>query len=181
MTTFLGLLLFLVLIAWVLGLVKPSIVKLDSRKKVSLYSGLAIVAISLLIGFISPTPKTEDLNTQPTNTEVAGKKQETPPVPVEVKKEWKSVIKVNASSNKQTEGFNFIGGQQKIVYKNTGAMCLIYVMKENYSLDKDGGFPEVTISDKKSDETMMRKDAGNYYLDIKTVNGNCDVEILELR
>lgn len=98
-------------------------------------------------------------------------------------REWNSVFKVSATANKQTEGFILSGGQQKIIYKNTGSpsSCFIYVMKEGKSLDVDGGIPEVMIDGDKSDETMMRKDRGSYYLDIKVVNSICDVEIQELK
>jgi len=54
-------------------------------------------------------------------------------------------------------------------------------MKEGTSLDKQGGFPEVMIDGTKTDETMMRKDAGDYYLDVKVVNGTCSIELQELK
>jgi len=128
--------------------------------------------------------KTTDLEKIPVGTiEISNTTSKTPENQPEAQKQWQSVFKVSASSDKQTENFKLNGGQQKIVYKNTGSMstCYVYVMKENTSLDKDGGFPTVSIDGDKSDETMMRKEAGNYYLDIKTVNGVCDVEVFELR
>lgn len=98
-------------------------------------------------------------------------------------KTWTSVFKVTANSDKQTENFSLEGEQQKIAYKTTGdkSLCYVYVLKEGATLDKNGGMPVVSIDGEQTDETMMRKPAGNYYLDIKTVNGSCQVEIQELK
>lgn len=103
---------------------------------------------------------------------------------VEKPKEWVKVFSLSSSANKQSEGFNLEGGQQKIIYKVSGGQtvfCAVYVIKEGATLEKDGGIPDVMISNPKSDETMMRKDAGAYYLDVKNANSQCDVEIQELR
>lgn len=99
-------------------------------------------------------------------------------------KEWQKVIGFTASANKQSETFHLEGGQQKIIYKTTGgqmSLCVVYVMDEGTSLDENGGFPVVTIDGSKSDETMMRKNAGDYYLDFKVANGSCTVELQEYK
>jgi len=99
-------------------------------------------------------------------------------------REWQRVFDLTASANKQSDTFSFEGGRQRIIYKTTGgdmALCAIYVMKEGTSLMRDGGFPVVTIQGSKSNETMMRKNAGDYYLDLMVANGTCTVEIQEYR
>ncbi len=99
-------------------------------------------------------------------------------------KVWTPVFKTSASSDKQTEGFYLQGGQQKILYKNSGgeaSLCIVYVMKEGSTIETDGGIPTVMIDGDQEDETMMRKNKGQYYVDLKTVNGTCEIEIQELR
>ena len=99
-------------------------------------------------------------------------------------KVWTSVFKTSATSDKQTEGFDLQGGQQKIIYKNTGgetALCIVYVMREGSTIETDGGIPTIMIDGDQEDETMMRKSKGQYYVDLKTVNGTCEIEIQELR
>ena len=61
------------------------------------------------------------------------------------------------------------------------SMCYIYIMKEGTSLDREGGIPEAMIDGNQSGETMARKNAGDYYLDVSVVNGNCNIELQELR
>lgn len=99
-------------------------------------------------------------------------------------KVWTSVFKSTATSDKQTEAFELQGGQQKVVYKTTGgqySICMVYVMKEGQTLEANGGLPVVSIDGDQADETMMRKSKGQYYLDLKTANGVCNIEIQELR
>ena len=123
--------------------------------------------------------------TQPTN-EVNEEPKDEPkeePTP-EPEEQWEEVINISSSADKQTDTFSLEGGKQKIIYNTTGGdmtMCYIYVMNEGTSLDQEGGFPEVSVMGSESNETMMRKDKGNYYLDMNVVNGNCDVTIQELR
>jgi len=94
------------------------------------------------------------------------------------------VINISSSTDKQTDTFSLEGGKQKLIYNTAGGdmtMCYVYVVDEGKSLDKEGGFPEVTINGVDSGETMMRKSEGSYYLDMKVVNGSCDITIQELR
>lgn len=98
-------------------------------------------------------------------------------------KEWVSVIKQQSSAEKQSDTFALQGGKQKIVYSLTGSMsiCSVYIVKEGESLDEEGGFPEVMLTEAKSGETMARKSSGKYYLDVKPANGMCAVEVFEER
>lgn len=98
-------------------------------------------------------------------------------------KQWVSVVKLSATENKQSEAFSLNGGKQKLVYATIGANvnCYVYMLKDNETLDEDGGFPEVMIDKATSDETLIRKSKGSYYLDIKPVLGDCLVEIMEER
>lgn len=97
-------------------------------------------------------------------------------------KEWKTVISINTQDNKQSETFRLEGGQQKLVYSTAGnyVICSIYILEENDTLEESGGFPVVMVTEERSGDTLMRKSAGNYYLDIKATK-DCNIEVQELR
>lgn len=146
---------------------------------------LLIILLSVIMSSMGGSNNTSDKNpavntpAQTINAESSSKVQETLK-----SKAWKKVIDFTASANKQSQSFHLDGGQQKIIYKTAGgsmSICAVYVMDEGTSLDNGGGFPVVSIDGIKSDETMMRKDAGDYYFDLKVANGNCTIELQELK
>lgn len=99
-------------------------------------------------------------------------------------KEWIKVINLTANANKQSETFQLKGGQQKVLYTvsdDPSGICAIYVMKEGTDLMTHGGFPIVMAEEGSTDETMMRKSKGSYYLDLMVANASCVVEIYEFR
>jgi len=140
---------------------------------------LAVFVFFIIIGSLGNGNNTaNNSSTDKTATETST--QNTPAQP----KTWQKVIELTTNANKQSETFHLDGGQQKVVYTTTGGgatLCSIYVMDEGTSLDEIGGFPIVTIDGTSSDETMMRKKQGDYYLDVKAVNGTCSLEIQELK
>ena len=138
-----------------------------------------LIRIILTITLSSFRNKSETSNINQSPDQQENQKQES-----SVPMEWQKVISLSTSVDKQSDTFHLEGGKQKIIYTNTGgdmSMCSIYIMKEGTSLDKNGGFPEAMIDGDQSGETMARKDRGDYYLDIGTVNGSCSVELQELR
>jgi len=158
---------------------KKSSIK-DWMKKHKFLTGLIAVILIVIIG----NAFGGDKNNNKSNNSSEGEKVNVEQKTEKKEKEWISVFKTNASSDKQTESFNLEGGQQKVIYQTTGnqyTLCAVYVMEEGTSIDTDGGFPVVMIDEPKSDETMMRKSSGEYYLDLKVANGSCSVEVQELR
>lgn len=157
---------------------KKSSIK-DWMKKHKFLTGLIVVILIVIIGNAFGEDKKEG-QTNGSGEEKVNVEQKTE----KKEKEWVSIFKTDASSDKQTESFNLEGGQQKVIYQTTGnqyTLCAVYVMEEGTSIDKDGGFPVVMIDEPKSDETMMRKSSGEYYLDLKVANGSCSIEVQELR
>jgi hypothetical protein len=70
----------------------------------------------------------------------------------------------------------------KLTYTFDGGQAIIgsiYVVAEGHSIEKEGGFPEVTVTKSGTDSTFLTKDAGNYYLDIKSANTNWTIKIEE--
>lgn len=161
------------------GEAKKSSIK-DWMKKHKFLTSLIAVILIVIIGNAFGGDKKENQSNNNLGEEKANVEQKTE----KKEKEWVSVFKTDASSDKQTESFNLEGGQQKIIYQTIGnqyTLCAVYVMEEGTSIDKDGGFPVVMIDEPKSDETMMRKSSGEYYLDLKVANGSCSIEVQELR
>lgn len=149
-------------------------------KRHKFLSAIIIIVVIIIIGNAMGGEK----ENKPAQTNQEGGQQTAVQVEESKEKIWTSVFKTIANSDKQTESFELKGGQQKVVYKNTGgsySICMIYVVKEGDSLEKSGGFPIASITGDQEDETMMRKSKGQYYLDLKTANGACEVEIQELR
>jgi len=159
---------------------KKSSIK-DWAKRHKILTGIIILILFIIIG----KAMGGNSNNQPSadNSSQANKSAEQTKEP-EKEKVWTSVFKTSITADKQTEAFKLEGGQQKLIYKSTGgdySMCMVYVMDEGSTLEQNGGLPTVSITGSKQDETMMRKSAGEYYLDVKTANGNCNIEIQELR
>ena len=96
---------------------------------------------------------------------------------------WQTVIDVTANTEKRTAPFYLGSGQKKLLYNVTGSsvICMIYLMKEGESLETEGGFPEVTVSEPGSGETVLVNDPDNYYLDVSAANCNWQVTIQELK
>lgn len=98
--------------------------------------------------------------------------------------DWVKIISLDAEANKQSEIFHLAGGEQKLVYKASGGkylLCYIYIVPKNQSIDLNGGFPEVKIDVTSASEVFIKKNSGDYYLDIKVVNGTCGAELQEIR
>ena len=142
---------------------------------------LLIIIIFFIVGVLtknsgqsSPTVSTSDQN--------SALKSESTGAPVE---DWRKIISLDVDRKTQSEIFHLAGGQQKLVYKGTGdkyLICYIYLVPKGQSIDDpEGGFPEVTIDEPKTDEIVIKKNAGDYYLDVRTVNGTCAVELQELQ
>lgn len=140
---------------------------------------LIIIVLSIITSAMSGENSTNNntLTDQKTSEESTNNEPTKP-------KEWQKVVEMTTNANKQGETFYLEGGQQKVIYTTTGGsmtLCSIYVMDEGSSLDENGGFPVVMVDGASSDETMMRKGRGAYYLDVKAVNGTCSVEIQEYK
>jgi len=142
----------------------------------------------------TPDPELEKTTepTQETTQEEVAEQEATEPEPTpapepQPEPKWVEIIDFTArDASKQSETFTLLGGKQKLSYVVSGdeqseGMCAIYVMDEGKDLMTDGGFPVIMQDGNKSGETLMRKPAGDYYLDLQVGWGSCAVEILELR
>lgn len=137
---------------------------------------LTVILVLLGFGFLSmmfSTPGSQkDSTTASNNTQV-----ESAP------KSWVTVIELSGNANKRSDTFSLTGGKTRLSYSVEGSMVIaaIYVMDEGRSLESDGGFPEVTVSEAGSDSTFLTKKAGNYYLDVSSANASWAVRVEEER
>jgi len=138
---------------------------------------LVLIVLTIILSSLRDKSETSNVSQSPDQQENQEQESSTP-------QEWQKVISLTTPVDKQSDTFRLEGGKQKIIYANTGgdmSMCYIYIMKEGTSLDREGGIPEAMIDGNQSGETMARKNSGDYYLDVSVVNGNCNIELQELR
>jgi hypothetical protein len=96
-------------------------------------------------------------------------------------KEWTEVATLSGTSEKQGEDFHLNGGQARIRYSvDEGGFWAFYLLDAGDSLDKSGGFPVITCTDPCDDQTAIRKDKGDYYLDVKG-SGTWTITVEEMR
>jgi len=149
-------------------------------KKILKWGGIAFIGL-IVIGVIASmggdstqtakssnnTTQNETANTEPTSSEP---------------KEWTVVTELSGNSNKRSDIFNLAGGKARLTYTFEGGSAIIgsiYVVSEGDSLEEQGGFPEVTVTEAGTDSTFLTKGAGSYYLDVKAANSNWTVTVEE--
>ncbi len=92
---------------------------------------------------------------------------------------WVEVASLQGSDTKTGEVFTLSGAPARLSYKVTSTdiatIVAFYVMAEGIVFDKDGGIPEVTVSESGEDSTALTRDAGDYYLFV--MSANCDWEV----
>jgi uncharacterized protein YceK len=100
-------------------------------------------------------------------------------------KRWVTVAKLSGTADKRGQSFHLGDGDKRLSYtvKDTSGfgavMVAIYIVPKGESLEKSGGFPEVTVSEAGSDSTQLAQEAGDYYLDVNAANAGWSVKIQE--
>lgn len=101
--------------------------------------------------------------------------------------EWVSVMTLSGNADKSSDTIDLPGGKVRVTYEFTDTAGLdmivagIYLLEEGTDLHKDGGIPVVMVTDEGSDETLLRKSAGSYYLHVTAANAEytINVEVME--
>ncbi len=123
---------------------------------------------------------TEKAVTQETNT--TEEKAEEAKAPAT--KQQVVVAELSGNANKSSDTFTLTGGKVTLEYDfkgNTAVVGGIYLLKEGTSLSEDGGIPEVMVSEAGSDSTIIRKSAGDYYLQVNSANADYTIKVTEER
>jgi len=165
----------------------PLSVKINSSYSLNTATIIAVVFFLLvLVAAIYSAQKTtsvvdESLGPQQHSQNSASNKTEDPPK----EKKWVKVTSLSGSSSKRSASFSLSGAETRLVYKQTSsdeyASTSVYIVPEGDSLDRSGGFPEVTIDGNEKDETRLVQDAGEYYFDVSSYGGNWTLTIEEYR
>lgn len=155
----------------------------DQRNWFRKHPVLTVILALIVLGVVASSGSNKDTsNTSSTNeAKEAVKEAQNEP---ERSKEWVTVTELKGNANKRSDTFELTGNKARLTYEvsgNNSVIASIYVLKEGMSLEKDGGFPEVMISEPSSDTTYLTKNAGTYYLDITSANSSWTVKIEEER
>ena len=146
---------------------------------------LFIVLIGIAGGASGAATNMQTQNTQSVPAvQESNKNNNSQPTATSEPKQWVTVIETSGSSDKRTDTFALQGGKTKLTYTFSGGSSIIgsiYVVQQGHSIEKEGGFPEVTATKAGTDSTFLTKDAGNYYLDIKSANTDWTIKIEEER
>jgi hypothetical protein len=110
-----------------------------------------------------------------------------PSQPAPAAKKFVKLVTLSGKADKQSDTIKTTGGKIRLSYtftdpSNSGIIVAgIYFLKEGTDLQKDGGIPEVMISEPGKDTTTLRKDAGEYYLKVTSANAKYTVVVEEER
>ena len=164
-------------------------------KKSLLWVLVLVMSVSLIMVFslggcrpaVSPVEESviEEPAEEPIEEEPAVEEpEEEAVVETEEEKEPRIVIDLEGNSNKRSQLFYLNGGTQALGYIVVGDMfpvCSIYVLEEGVDLMRDGGFPEVMVTEnvEEVELTYMYKSAGNYYVEVDSANCNWRLRIVE--
>lgn len=157
-----------------------------------LAAGTAILCIGVILGSLDAAPPPAPtlaaiatLTPPPAPTRTPSLETPVPTITPFVKpKQWMQVTTLTGSGPKRGEVFTLTGAQARLRYTLQGdsnSALAVYVIGEGHTLEKDGGSPEINADKPGTDETMLVKDAGRYYLDVNSANGTWTVVIEEYR
>ena len=98
-------------------------------------------------------------------------------------KTWTQIAQLSGNADKSSDTITLTGGRVRLTYSFQGNYVVgaVYLLEEGTDLQSDGGFPVVTVSQSTSDETILRKGAGDYYLHVSSANADYTVTLEELK
>jgi hypothetical protein len=101
-------------------------------------------------------------------------------------KKWVKLVTLTGTADKQSDTIRTTGGKVRMTFtfKNTAGIDgvgAIYFLDEGTDLQKDGGIPEVMVTEPGKDVTTLRKDAGDYYLKVTAASFKYTVTVEEER
>lgn len=162
--------------------------------KKPLYKQTWFIVLAVLIGLVIVGNMLGGNDTEPSSVAENEPAASTPAEPsvelvaeeeaaAEPEPKWVEVASLSGNGNKRSKTFEVGSGEVELEYSVKGeqVICGIYVVPEGQAIQKDGGFPEVMVSEAGKDSTMLVKDPGTYYLDVTAANCDWTVTIQEKR
>lgn len=124
----------------------------------------------------SDSTRAED---SPPNAEEPETEDESEPEP---EPKWKTVSKLSGNTNNAGPDFRLNGCDTRMTYDVQGAESTIvafYVMDSGTQLMEDGGIPVASPTESGAGETVIRKDDGDYYIEVVAANAEWQVQVQE--
>lgn len=113
----------------------------------------------------------------------APKEEAEPTEEPEPKPKWKTVGKLSGNTNKAGPDFQLNGCDTRMTYNVQGAestLVAFYVMDSGTQLMEDGGIPVASPTKSGPGETVIRKDEGDYYIEVVAANADWQVQVQEM-
>lgn len=106
-----------------------------------------------------------------------------PPKPAAQK--WVKLVTLNGSADKSSKVITLTGGDVRLTYNFRGSESLligsVYLLEKGTDLMRDGGIPEVMVTERSKDSTLLYRDPGAYYVKVTAANTRYTVTVEELR
>lgn len=99
-------------------------------------------------------------------------------------KKWVKVIALSGKANKRSAPFELTSDSVRLKYTvkgKTSPIFGVYVPEQGTNIQKDGGIPEVMVTEAGGDTTFLTKAPGKYFLDVTSANAAWSVVIEEER
>lgn len=126
-------------------------------------------------------PEDEPGTDQNTDKPKASEKTEKAEKP-KPKAEWKTVAELSGNTSKAGPDFHLDGCEVRLKYNIKGgdsALVAFYVLDSGTKLMEDGGFPVASPDKSGAGETSLRKDEGDYYIEVVAANADWDAQVQE--
>lgn len=142
--------------------------------KIVLYVFLGIIGITIIGALFTPSSAAESSETSVLNDES------------ETTMEWVMVKEVKSSGRKTSAPFTLGNGDKKVLYayksnNNMMGMFSYYIVPKGTNVMKEGGIPEVMVSEiKVKDESYLNRDAGEYQI-VTNCAGNFVIQVWEMQ
>lgn len=146
-----------------------------------------LVVAAAIFGLTACSGGTAPATTEPVSSAETAAPAETAAAEPAAEPEWTTVATIEGNADQQSDTIALTGGKVRVSYEFTDnlgydmVMGAIYVLTEGTDIMKDGGIPDVMISEAGSGETILRKSEGEYFVRITSANANYTVTVEEQR
>lgn len=141
-----------------------------------------LMIVGGIIGTATDPGQTAQLPTEVTTKAGATK---TPALPKAAAKKWVPLTTVTGGTEKTSDTIRTTGGKIRVSWTFTGgsmAMGAIYLLDEGTDLQRDGGIPVAMIDEASTkDSIVLRKSAGEYFVQVSAANAKYTVRVEEER
>lgn len=145
---------------------------------------IGLILVAGVIGTATDPGKTAQLPTEVTSKAGAPKTPKVT-VPPAAAKKWVPLATLTGGTEKTSDTIRTVGGKIRVSWNVTGgdfAVVAIYLLPEGTDLQRDGGIP-VAMPDETSqkDSIVLRKGAGEYFVQVTAANAKYTVKVEEER